>query len=861
MRMLSVVIITAISCSSVYGIKLVANPYHRDWQCTANHSQWICHETRQLDSAIYNQQVSDDVRQTALANALGWIPDHSDSPNNCSVCGGHYYEPKVPHAIKSINESETKVMPGNTQYKVHGALELSNGVVITQPGRKLYANTAVIYPNLKTGKLEKLLAHGNIRLRQPQQLLLARRLSANLINHQADIQDAHYLIQVSPGGLPGDNNYYDHNFTGYGHGYAASGKQLNQNQYSLHDATYSTCPPTQHTWKLQASEIDLNQATGRGEAYNTVLKLHGIPVLYSPYFNFPINNERKTGFLYGSASYSNNNGYELYVPYYLNFAPNYDDLIGLNYYSKRGILWRNTFRYLTESSAGQIEGGYIDKDNQTRHNRYRFAATDTTNLTKNLTFHGTYNKVSDQDYLGDFSQGNSAIASNTVLLPRQANLTYNNAHWNINGLVSSYQIVNPLLTVANRPYERLPQFTIKVQYPYLLHPLTLSTQASYSNFVKDAALNSIEPVSGQRFYAKPSVGLNFFRTYGYLRPSVSLSMTQYQLNHYTDNGFHDKYISRAMPIVVMDSALFFDRDVTLWGDHYSQTIEPRLYYLYVPYRNQNNIPVFDSSISTFNLQQMFSPNHFTGEDRISNNNRLSAALYTSLDNSKGQQVFSGAIGQALYFTQRRVSICGQGSDNTKCISNEDPDYNKRLSDLIMQGSIRLYGGWHLNSQTNYSYHRLQIDYFSSGLGYRPDPRHLFNISYETNRFDYGLLSNEQILNGSNPPKLSQINTSFLWKLTPHWSAVGSWDYSLNNSRTISEFGGLQYDSCCWAIRFLAYRYISNSDPNEPQNLEGPIDTAYMVQFELKGLGSTSSSQLNSLVASIPGYSAKYSGFR
>lgn len=859
--MLSVAILAALSCSSAYGIKLVANPYHHDWQCIAEHGQWVCHATRRFDSAIYNRHASGDVKQAALANALGWIPDRSDSPNNCSVCGGHYYEPKVPPSMKSIADSPTNVTPGHTSYKIHGALELSDGVVVTQPGRKLYANNAIIYPNLKTGKLEKIQANGNIRLRQPKQLLLARSMSANLINHQADMKDAHYLIQVSPGGTPGDQNYYDPNFTGYAHGYAASGKQLSQNQYVLHNATYSTCPPTQDTWKLQASEIDLDRTTGRGEAYNTVLKLHGIPVFYSPYFNFPINSNRKTGFLYGSASYSNSNGAELYVPYYLNLASNYDDLIGLNYYSKRGILWRNTFRYLTQSSSGELEGGYIYKDNKTNQNRYRFAATDTTNLTDHLTFQGIYNKVSDQDYLGDFSQDNSAIASNTVLLPRQAGLVYNDAHWNVNGLVSSYQIVNPSLSVANRPYERMPQFTVQGQYPYLLHPLTLSIRASYSNFLKTAALNSIEPVDGQRFYAEPTVGFNFFKTYGYLRPSVSLSATQYQLSHFASNGFPDKHTSRTLPIVAVDSALFFDRQLTLWGEHYFQTLEPRLYYLYVPYRNQSNIPVFDSSISTFNLQQMFSTNRFSGEDRIGNNNRLSAALYTSLNNAKGQQIFSGAIGQAVYFTERRVSICGQGGDNSQCITTENPDYNNRLSDLVAQGSVKLYGNWYLDAQTNYSYHRRHIDYFSSGVGYRPDPSHLFNISYESNRFDYGLLSNEQILNGNAPPKLSQVNTSFLWKLTPNWSAVGSWDYSLNNSRTISEFGGLQYDSCCWAIRFLAYRYISNSNPNEPQDLDGPIDTAYMVQFELKGLGSTSSSQLNSLVATIPGYSAKYSGFR
>jgi len=838
---------------------MVINPYHRSWQCSASGGKWVCHQTQNPDSDLYKPNTSSSQHDAVLAKSLGWIPDTSDNPQNCSVCGGHYYEPPVPVGIKSIAQSSTHVEPGHTSYAVHGALNLTDGVVVTQPGRWLYANTAVITPDEKTGKLRRLSATGNIRLRQPGQLLLAKHLDANLVNHEANLKNAYYLMQVSPEAGPGNHTYYDPNFTGYAHGYAVSGKQLNMNQYILHNATYTTCPPGHHTWNLGASTIKLDRKSGRGVAYNTVLYVHGVPVFYTPYLNFPINSKRKTGFLYGSASYSRGNGAEIYVPFYLNLAPNYDDLIAADYFSNRGVLWRNQFRFLTPSSKGFINGDYIYKDKVTNQSRYRYQLQDTTNLSENLVFSGIYNKVSDKDFLGDFSQQNNAIASNTVLLDRKASLSYASPHWSLGGLVSSYQIVNPELSTSNRPYERLPQLTAAGQYPYILSPFSFGVTSSYSNFRKSSANSDNQPVEGQRFTLQPTLSLPLQRPYGFFTPAITLNMAQYQLNHYQNNGFNDQYVHRNIPTFDIDTGLFFNRNFTFNNEQYTQTLEPRLFYLYTPYRSQSNVPIFDTGISTFDFGQLFSTNRFSGQDRIGDANRLGMALSTTINDAQGDQIIDAGIGQAFYFSTRRVSVCNQ-NDNAECIASENPDYQQHASDLLGQAKFTLWDNWNVTTQAHYSYHRHQVDYEQYGLQYQQDPRHLFNINYESNKFDYGLLSNQDILNGVNPPRLTQINTSFLWKLTPHWSVVGSWDYSITNNGTISQFGGFQYDSCCWATRFLVFRYIQNSNPNVPQQLSGPLDVTYMIQFELKGLGSTGGAQLNNLVANIPGYNRMYSGF-
>ncbi|MDF2690889.1 MAG: hypothetical protein K0S29_744, partial [Gammaproteobacteria bacterium] len=437
-----------------------SNPYHIPWQCNVVNGNWVCHENVSTDADLYRPNQTSEQQTAALSKALGWVQDNSDNADTCSICGGYYYEAPLPVSENAgtLAGSKTTINPGSTYYKVQGDLVLGNGVVVTQPGRVLYADQATISPNAQTGKLQKIVASGNIRLHQAGQLWLGSQLQANLTTHQAEVDNVTYLIRVSASrpdflqqaGAP------DPNFTGYARGHADVVRQLSENQYSLTHATYTTCPPDSSTWLLKAEKIDLDQSTGRGEAENTFLLIHGVPIFYAPYFSFPINKDRKTGFLYGSASYNTQNGVALSFPYYINLAPNYDDTITPTIYTKRGVLFDNLFRYLTPSSQGEIDGQILPDDQLSHQTRYAYSINDTTNLSQSWRAILDYNSVSDQNYLQDFGSQTSAVVANQVLLNRSLALDYNSLHWTFNGLLQSYQIINPALDTGNRPYNEYP---------------------------------------------------------------------------------------------------------------------------------------------------------------------------------------------------------------------------------------------------------------------------------------------------------------------------------------------------------------------------------------------------------------------
>jgi LPS-assembly protein len=807
---------------------------------------------------LYQSDPDSNDYQNALFEALGWVNDPNGPSLRCQKCGGYYDESHFPTPSNlSFIEAPTTIKANPpVSYKVNGNVVFGNGVAIEQPGRRLYATNATLTPNLKTGKLDAISADNGIRMEQPGQLLLAKSLSADLVDHQAEMDQVNYLFKVgSTSPSPKSDTVPDPIFTGFAHGSASSVKQINADQYSLKDATYSTCAPNNSTWELQASTININQAEGEGQAYNTVLKIHGMPVFYLPYFNFPTNDQRKSGFLYGSvATAPNNGGLAFSIPYYFNLAPNFDDIFAPNIYTKRGILFTNDFRYLIPSSFGNVEAQFIPSDQQYDFkNRYSYSINDSTSFNSNWSGNLNYNEVSDQDFLSDFSPQN-LFGANQTLLNRNANLNYQSLHWNVTGLLQSYQVVNPILTTANRPYQELPGLNATGQYPNILGPLSFTLATSYVNFQKAAATSfEISPVIGQRTNVEPTFALPLTASYGYITPALSVDNTFYNLAQNVQNGFPETTPSVDIPIFDIDTSLYFDRTLNLGGNSYKQTVAPRLFYLYVPYRNQNNIPIFDTSINTFDFGQLFGTNSFSGLDRVQNANQLSYALTTELDNPQGMQLLSAGIGQIYYFSNRLVTVCQNApGSSSSCIVTENPYYNKHLSDVAGFFNYNFNPKWSFNSSLTYNPNISVVDTQNYTLQYAPNAMDVFNVGYQSNHQNYSLLSTQQILSGTAAPISSIVNGSFVYGLTPTWSVLGSMNYSIQNNGIVSEFAGVQYSACCWAVRLIGYKYVSNSNPNTPNILTGPTDTVYMVQFLLKGLGSNGG-QGSNLLATIPGY--------
>ena len=822
---------------------------------------YLTPEQIKASQALYLQNPDPSQQQKALLEALGWTKTQGEnSPLSCKTCGGYYDQSHFPQASSLSLAKANTVIKANqpVNYQINGDMVVNNGVVIQQPGRILYATQATLSPNLKTGKLDAISASNGVRAEQPGQLLLANSFSANLTNDQARFNEVNYLLKVGTNSPQFTPTTTDPLFTGFAHGTAETATQLNKHNFTLNHATYSTCAPDNRTWELDASSIDINQDAGEGQAYNVFLKAYNIPVFYFPYFNFPTNNQRKSGFLYPMPALSSNNGFSFSMPYYFNLAPNYDDTFTPSIYSKSGILWGNNFRYLTASSSGNIAGQFLaDDKNDNDQNRYSYSLNDNTDFNANWSGNLNYNGVSDENFFSDFSAQN-LLQANQVLLNRSGSLNYQNQNWNVQALLQGYQIISPILYTVNQPYNELPAITATGQYPDVLSPFTFSLNTSYVFFQKNNGYNPVptpNPVEAQRVNFTPTLALPATASYGYVTPAVSFFNDSYSLTNSTVNNLPSVAPALNVPIIDIDTGLFFDRSIKIGGQDFTNTLSPRLFYLYVPYENQNNIPIFDSSINNFDFNQLFTTNRFSGLDRVGDANQVSYALTTNLNNDQGFQVLSAGAGQILYFEDRQVSLCQNApGSTTPCIATENPFYNESVSDIASYFTYNFNPKWSFNTTLNYNTNVTRVDSQAYTIQYLPNSLDIFNISYQNNQQNYNLLSTQQIEAGTAPPASSVIGTSFVYGVTPAWALMGSFNYSVENSGTVSALAGIQYSSCCWALRLMAYQYVANNNPNTPNVLTGTLDTVYMVQFLLKGLGSVGNSQSTVLASLIPGYS-------
>lgn len=427
--------------------------------------------------------------------------------------------------------------------------------------------------------------------------------------------------------------------------------------------------------------------------------------------------------------------------------------------------------------------------------------------------------------------------------------------------MQQYQIINDQLDLDNQPYRRLPELDLSSQYPDLLSPFALSFSSQLVNFQKDV-FQGETPIEGDRANIAPTVSLPLVKPYGFFTPSITASATNYNLNNTSvSSGFPESSIQRTLPIIDVDSGLYFDRNFTFGQDSYTQTLEPRLFYLWVPYRDQNNIPIFDTTMQNFTYQSLFDTNRFSGIDRIGDANQVSYSLSTSINNALGQPLFSAGAGQIIYLQNRQVTLCQQNASNPNCVAWVNNDINtSRTSDYAGYAVYNINADWNVNTNVAFNPDISEFDSQSYMLQYQPDARHVFNIGYQNNQNDYALMSTEDLIAGDTPPLVSQLTTSMAWGLTNNWSLLGEFNYAFNASRVVDEFGGFQYSACCWAVQFIYRRFVNDSDPNNPASLTGPYTTATMIQFQLKGLAGTSNEQIETLEQAIPGYNPNQSGF-
>lgn len=690
---------------------------------------------------------------------------------------------------------------------------------------------------------------GNARLDRADQQLTADTIDYNDDTSDYDArgdvhyQDAGQLLSSShvrgnndaSTGVATDVSYQMLDSRGNGVARQAQMFDADRTRYSM--ASYSTCDVGHHVWEFRGKSITVNQDTGVGVARNATFRVGSVPLLYLPWFSFPVDDRRKTGFLYPTFGHSSRSGYFLSAPYYLNLAPNYDATLDPRIYTLRGAMLGTEFRYLLPGSHGTFDAQYLASDRGPNDpgttadtngtNRYRVTFTDTTHLWQSWNFSTAIDRSSDNNFYYDF--GNNLGGAPIYTLTSNAQVAGGGKWWNAAVGGTAYQNMNPFLTDASLPYRQLPYANLNLDLPF-------SRWFEFGMTNQYVAFRKPGYVEGSREDIEPWLSADFGAPGWFVRPRVAWRYTGYQLSngyqHYGYYGllgsgvttpFTDSSPSRSLPIVSVDSGLIFDRNVSLFGSSYTQTLEPRLYYLYVPYRNQDAQPLFDTSLMTFDYWQLFSTNQFSGADRQMNANNLTAALTTRLLDDGGVERLSASIGQIRYFTPQRVQL--PNSANTT-----SPATDWTRSSYVAQLDLQLSDRWRLSSSYQWSPNTRETDMAMFQVQGRLGLDGVVNFAY---RYRRGLME--------------QYSASAVYPISDRWRLIGAWTYAepvkgvINPLHgTVEALAGIEYDSCCVTLRVVDRSYVNQSyygtAPAPGQtNLR---DNAVMFEVVFKGLGST-----------------------
>jgi LPS-assembly protein len=753
---------------------------------------------------------------------------------------------------------------------------LNGRVNVRQDARSVSADT-VTYDE-KTGKIT---VKGSVDFEDPKMRVLGPTGSYNTAG-TANFDQANFQLL--------DRN---------GRGFANELMVLPEGKVELAQVRYTTCPVGNQDWMLQASSVDLDTKLQAGVAHGAVLRFKDVPIFYTPYISFPLGDERKSGFLFPSFGHSGSNGYELEIPYYLNLAPNYDLTLTPGLMSARGVQLAGQFRYLLDRSHGQVEATFLPDDSQTHSDRSYFHYTDITDITHRLRFDTDIASVSDSQYFEDFAVGSEATS--VTFLERRADLLYNDDVWRVRAELQNFQTIDIIyLPYDERPYSRVPRVDADALWPIPGTHFELALQSEAVNFVRDIGSDGVRLPTGLRLDISPEILWSIRDPGYYFEPAVGYHFTQYDL----DDTFAGEPATptRALPYGRVDMGLVFDRDSGSQGQR-TQTLEPRMVYSYVPYRNQDQLPIFDSGLPDLNLTELFRTNRFVGDDRIGDANQLAVGLTTRLfDHDSGAQYLSATLGQIRYFTVPRVTLQDEfGPPVTGQTAGVPPQQASMLSpgEVLMtfpgQGPVFapaetlvvLHGqtyatapGQPLTNLTRDPLLALPAQALTGLSGQTPGnfiasdlvaevavtayKNWGLNVDYNWNPYTSHTDKSEVSLQYRPDPSrvvnvayrfqdgiFKQWDGSFAWPIADHWNTVGRWVYSIQDHQTIEQMAGFEYKSCCWKIQIVQRRYIRLINGGTPG-----LDTSIALQLELTGLSSVGKPANTFLEQEIRGYSTR-----
>jgi LPS-assembly protein len=571
----------------------------------------------------------------------------------------------------------------------------------------------------------------------------------------------------------------------------------------VHNGTYSTCEGPDPDWYLSSNTINLDSSRDIGTASRSIVYFKGVPILGSPYLTFPLSDERKSGFLPPAIGTTNKGGIEVSTPYYFNIAPNRDLTLFPRIITRRGLQLGAQARYLGDGYSGQIRAEDLPGDRQTHSNRYAYSITHAQTLAPGLSFAANLNGASDNDYPNDFQS--SITNSSLRLLPRDLSLSYARPYWTAVARTTTYQVLQDPAAPITKPYARLPQLAVNGARADF-NGFDVSMAADFTRFSQPAL------VEGDRMVLNPRISYPILAPGYFIRPSFSVNAASYSLQN-TVPG-QPGSITRTLPTASLDSGLVFERDASFLGRPGTQTLEPRLFYVYTPFRDQSQIPLFDTALSDFSFAQLFSENRYIGYDRISDANQLTAALVSRYLEQDGTERLRLALGQRFYFNRQLVTNGTAGAENK--------------SDILAAASGQLTPTLQLDAGIQYSQSLHKTNAETYGIRWQPGPQRVLNLQ---RRRDV-------------TTALDLIDASGQWPLAARLYGVARVNYSMLEKKVSESLFGLEYKADCWVFRVVAQRTPTATNV---------ATSSLFFQLELNGLSRLGSNPMTALRNNVPGY--------
>lgn len=710
-----------------------------------------------------------------------------------------------------------KQMPAYLQASESITADEQNNVTLVKKAQVRRADTVLKAGYIHYNKATSIInAQGNARLIRDGNIVVGPHIQYNTEKDTGQVIQPNFWLE------------------GGGAGIGSVADITSRTTMTIRDMTYSGCPCPQPAWYIESSKLDLDFDENEGVARNAVLYFKSVPILASPYLTFPIKKERKSGFLIPTYASTSQTGFDFTLPYYFNIAPNYDATLQTRSMTKRGVQLGGEFRYLGQSYSGTLSGTYLANDIQTGTDRWLYSMQHSQSFGNGFYGALNLNGVSDDNYFKDFSILAVNQAS-TTYLPRTGTVGWANKYWQSSLTVATYQTLQSQSSPIRPQYDRVPDFALNGAR-YNINGFDVVTQNSATAFQMPLTrTGQRQGQDGQRYTSYTTVAMPIVKPGWYVTPKVGMHVTHYDTNWYqlANVGNLQPTNDRVLPIMSVDAGMTFERSASFFGSNSIQTLEPRVYYLNVPYRDQSNFPVYDTTLADFSFSRAFQENIYTGGwDRIANANQVMLSLGTRfLDEETGFERMSLAIGQQIYFVDQKVTLPG-----------EVPRTNVK-SEFLIGGSAALTDTLTAGLSLQYNPYDESWDRTQIGVRWNPKRAATISTSYRYQRPPTGVYQ---------PQGQEQVSLSYQWPLTRKLYSIGRVDYSLLNNpslqiypRVTQAIAGFEYKGdCCWTARVVYQRYAI--DPTQ-------VNNAIFFQLELAGLGQLGQNAMGLLGSSIPNF--------